>query len=117
MSLASFNAQDGTMTWLGIGNVESILVHADSNASPAHESPILRGGVVGGQLPLLRAAIVQISPGDLLIFATDGIRSGFLQGLPLSESPQQLAERILAGYYKGNDDALALVACYKGLSH
>jgi hypothetical protein len=42
--------------------------------------------------------------------ATDGVRPGFAEGLPLKEPPQQLAERILARDGKGTDDALVLVA-------
>jgi hypothetical protein len=52
--------------------------------------------------------------GDTLIFATDGIREGFTEGLALSDPPQQLADRILARYTKGTDDALVLVARHAG---
>jgi hypothetical protein len=70
----------------------------------------LRGGVVGYQLPALRASVRPISPGDLLVFATDGIRAEFAQGLVLGDPPQQIADGILARHLKGNDDALVLVA-------
>ena len=62
------------MTWLGVGNVEGVLIRADTRATPAAESVLLRGGVVGYQLPALQASVVPVSRGDLLILATDGIR-------------------------------------------
>src|SRR5437667_461770 len=76
---------------------------------------VTRGGIVGGTtLPPLRPDVVSIARGDLLIFATDGIRGGFTEGLPTDATPQQLADEILARYGKGTDDALVLVARYAG---
>jgi PAS domain S-box-containing protein len=114
ISLASFNAVDETMTWIGVGNVEGVLLRADPSVDPGSESLALRNGVVGSRLPLLHAAIIPVMRGDTLIFATDGIRSGFTQGLDMSDRPQQIADRILAQYAKRTDDALVLVARYGG---
>ena len=110
LSVASFSAAESTMTWLGVGNVEGRLLRADSLAQPRHESLVLRGGVVGGQLPTLYASMLRVAPGDTLGFATDGIRSDFPERLTVSESPQRAADRILAGYSKQTDDALVLIA-------
>jgi len=114
MSLASINTKDETVTWLGVGNVDGILFR--SNGSTRANSEFLNAarGVVGARLPTLRAAVLPISPGDTLIFATDGIRSGFDEGLLLSTSPQQTADRILAQDGLDTDDALVLVARYEG---
>lgn len=112
LTLASFNAQDDCMTWLGVGNVDGVLVRATAN-SP-HESILLRGGVAGYQLPPLRASVLPVARGDLLILATDGIRSGFADRLILSDSPQQIADYILGRYNRGTDDALVLVIRYVG---
>ncbi|MGH7866805.1 MAG: SpoIIE family protein phosphatase [Candidatus Dormibacteraceae bacterium] len=114
MSVASVNSRDETVSWLSVGNVESILVRADASANPAYESPILRGGVVGSRLPPLRASVVPVAAGDTLILATDGIKSGFARGLHLEAPPQQIADHILVGHIKGTDDALVLVARYRG---
>jgi hypothetical protein len=114
MSLASFNALDNTMTWLGVGNVEGALLRADAKASPARESILLRGGVVGCQLPALHTATLPVTRGDVLILATDGIRGGFVEEVTLSDPPQQIAEHILARRATGMDDALVLVARYLG---
>ena len=116
MSLVSFNARNATLTWLGVGNVEGVLLRANVNARPARESLLLRGGVVGYQLPPLRTSVLPVTRGDTLIFATDGIRDGFAEGLPLSDPPQHIADRILVQHGKGTDDALVLVARYVGLA-
>jgi hypothetical protein len=115
MSVAAFNERDATMTWLGIGNVEGLLQRAQLTVSPRRELLLVRGGVVGVHLPALAAAIVPIMPGDTLIFATDGVRSDFLHELlPHGDPPRLLADRILARWGKRTDDALVLVARYRG---
>jgi len=114
MSVAAFNAVDETMTWIGVGNVEGVLLRADPTVVPGQKSLVSRNGVVGSRLPLLEAAIVPVMRGDTLIFATDGIGSEFTQHLALGEGPQQLADKILAQYATRTDDALVLVARYVG---
>ncbi len=110
LTLAALHPGEGTLSWLGVGNVEARLLRADVNANPRCESVLLRGGVVGYQLPALRASVQPIFPGDLLVFATDGIRAGFAQGVAPGDPPQQIADGILTRHLKGNDDALVLVA-------
>ena len=117
ITLASFNTLDSTMSWLGVGNVAGLLLRADTRATPACESAMLRGGVVGYQLPALRAGVVAVSAGDLLIMASDGIRDGFEQYVIAADKPQQIADRIMSQCFKGTDDALTLVARYLGTRH
>ncbi len=112
MTLVSFNGLDGTMTWLGVGNVEGTLLRA-GEAGLSRESVLLRGGVVGYQLPPLKASVLSVRPGDTLVLATDGVRNGFAERQVLSESPRQSAERILAEYGKASDDATVLVVRYR----
>ena len=113
MSLVAF-APGGTLTWLGVGNVEGTLVRADERPVRRADSILLLGGVVGYQLPRLRPSTMAVEPGDLLILATDGIAAGYLPQLDPAADPKTLADRILAGYGKGGDDALVLVARYLG---
>lgn len=114
LSLASFDGLANTMTWLGVGNVEGRLLRADPQATPPQELLLLRGGVVGGELPTLHASVVTVVPGDTLVFTTDGIRSDFARGLMVGDAPQRSADRILARYGKDTDDALVVVARYVG---
>lgn len=112
MSLASFHTEDSMMTWLAVGNVQGLLVRADSQAP--QEELLMRGGVVGAQLPPLQAAVLPVSSGDVLVLATDGIRSGFEKEVFRSDSPQRIAERIANQHGKNSDDSLVLVARYAG---
>jgi phosphoserine phosphatase RsbX len=114
MNLAFFNGTDNTMTWTGVGNVEGILIRADSSINPPRETILLRGGVLGLNLPLLTATVMPILPGDTLIYATDGIANTFADNLSLMDSPQRLAERIGAEFCKGTDDALVVAGRYRG---
>lgn len=115
LSLASCNVAYHTMTWLGVGNVEGVLVRADKHAVPHQENVMLFPGVAGHQLPLLRAVVNPVNTDDLLFLFTDGIRRDFLYEPPIpGHSPQRMADRICAKYGKGTDDALILVARYAG---
>ena len=114
MSLASFDMGGDRLTWLGVGNVEGILLRADDESRPPTESIMLLGGVVGFQLPRLRASTTQVRAGDTVIFTTDGIESGYRHGLRRGRPAQELAEQIFERHRKHNDDALVLVIRYLG---
>jgi negative regulator of sigma-B (phosphoserine phosphatase) len=114
MSVASFNVLNETMTWAGVGNVAGVLLRANPVTGRGRESLLPRGGVVGYQLPSPRPVVIPIRRRDTLIFATDGIRSNFSSDLNLDDSPQQIADGILASHSRGTDDALVLAARYVG---
>ncbi len=113
MSVASFNAADNTMTWLAVGNVEAYLLRADAGK---RDKPfiLMRGGVVGHSLPPLREEKLAVNPGDTLIMATDGIRSGFTQGLDPQAPPQETADTIMANFARDTDDALVIIVRWVG---
>jgi hypothetical protein len=114
MSLVSFNGAESLITWIGVGNVEAVLLRADPTVDSRHEAISARGGIVGYHLPPLRATAVSVERGDTLILATDGIRSEFTVGVNLRHDPQHIAESILTHHSKGSDDSLVLVARYLG---
>ena len=114
MSVARFDFSRGTMTWLGVGNVEGVLHHANWSERSGRASLVTRGGIVGGEVPAVQAAVIPVGAGDTLVLATDGISSDFLADVSVREEPQRLADHILARYGKGTDDALVLVARYLG---
>ena len=116
LSLASIDPGKRMMTWLGVGNVQGVLVRADAKKRNEQESLLLRAGVVGSQLPALQATVLPIVQGDTLFFATDGVRSDFSVTLSARENPQRAADRILEHYGSGNDDALVLVARLTGIN-
>jgi negative regulator of sigma-B (phosphoserine phosphatase) len=110
LSLASFDLAECSMTWLGVGDVEGLLVLADPGAVPAQVTLTTLGGIVGGRMPPTRPWVIPVSHGDTLIFTTDGIRNGVATGLYPTGSPQLIADHVLARGFKGTDDGLVLVA-------
>jgi phosphoserine phosphatase RsbX len=114
MSLASLDTRDASITWTGVGNVEGVLLRAGAVAGGRDEAIPLRGGVVGYQLPPLKAGTAHVSVGDILIMATDGIRSGFTAGVNRRGRTQEIAESILETHARGSDDALVVVVRYLG---
>jgi phosphoserine phosphatase RsbX len=116
LSVASINMAHGVMTWLGVGNVHGVLIRADAQKGCPQETLLLRGGVVGDHLPQLQAAVLPVARGDMVVFATDGIRTDFGPTLSALENPQKAADRILKSFSNGSDDALVLVSRITGIS-
>jgi hypothetical protein len=116
LTLAFIEPELGMMTWLGVGNVQGMLMRSDTKKGNVQETLLLRAGVVGSQLPGLQATVLPIVQGDTLFFATDGIRGDFSVGLSARENPQRAADRILKQYCSGNDDALVLVVRLMGIN-
>ncbi len=113
VGLASLDVAATTVTWLGVGNVEGVLLPANpSERGRAHLIPLR--GTVGADLPQARPELLRVAAGDTLVFATDGIRSEFAEAPLAKGTPQQVADTILSRYGKGTDDALVLVARYVG---
>ncbi|MBI3885763.1 MAG: SpoIIE family protein phosphatase [Opitutae bacterium] len=117
MSLAKFDEHDHTVTWCGIGNVEALLLRGDGANGAANERALQKGGTVGAQLPVIYASVIPVYAGDVLIFASDGIRPDFEHDVPVKSAPQRIADHLLQKYSKGTDDALVLVARFKEANH
>jgi serine/threonine protein phosphatase PrpC len=113
LSLAWFDGGRDEVTWIGIGDVTSVLLRS-SEGGKRQETLLLRGGVLGRNLPLLRPETLTLFPGDMLVLATDGIDPRFARELRSTGSPQQIADHILAAHGTGDDDALVVVARYRG---
>ena len=113
ISVASFTFHDNMMTWLGVGNVAGVLVQGRRH--PKREHLLVRGGVVGSNLPSLRPASLPLQPGDMLILATDGIREEFVDTVEVLGAPDAIAHYIVGEHAKGTDDSLALVVRYLGV--
>ncbi|HLV66224.1 MAG TPA: SpoIIE family protein phosphatase [Polyangiaceae bacterium] len=110
MSVACFATADGSLSWSGIGNVEALLARADPAAPRARESLATRGGVLGFQIPTPHVSTLDVRSGDVLVFATDGIRSGFEATLDIRKEPRAAAKAILDAHRRETDDALVLFA-------
>jgi hypothetical protein len=111
VTLARFDPSG--MSWLAVGNVSGILVRP-AEADVVRHVP-LRGGIVGARLPRLRDVDhLGLRPGDLVVLATDGVRSAFSRAVDTSLGPHAIADRLLHGFASGTDDALVLVVRYLG---
>jgi serine/threonine protein phosphatase PrpC len=113
MSLAMFDSLERTMTWIGVGNVNGSVWCPQSTT---WKSLLLRSGVIGDCLPHLQASVIPMSEGDTLVFTTDGLDPAIDERLLKGDSLQATADRILARCRTGHDDALVLLARYRGAS-
>ncbi|MBV9423067.1 MAG: SpoIIE family protein phosphatase [Solirubrobacterales bacterium] len=115
ISLAFVSPPNNEITWLGVGNVEGRVLSADRTVTRPKGSLALGRGVPGHELPAVRAATLDMRPGDILVLATDGIAATFADSLDTSGSSQAISERILAGHWKRRDDALVVAVRYLGV--
>lgn len=109
MSLAFYAPAQARLDWLGVGNVEGVLLHPGGR----HQAPeflLRRAGVVGDTIgrPPLPSARLEVRRGDLLVLATDGVASGFADAQSAAQAPAGAAARILQGFAGTRDDALVL---------
>jgi hypothetical protein len=114
LSMASFDAATSSMSWVGVGSVVGILVRGVPEPNSNRDALLLRGGTVGRMLPQVVIDTIRVDPGDVLLFATDGIDPDFsIDVLPPGE-PQRQADYVLQRRHKGHDDGLVLVAAFHG---
>ena len=114
LTLAWLDVRVDCMTWLGVGDVQGVLQRRRPGPDVHRVTMVGRNGVVGRNLPPMTPGLLSIANGDLLILATDGIRPGFAEEAHRQDSPQQVADAILAEHGTGTDDALVLVVRYLG---
>ena len=110
MTVARFESHGRTLDWLGTGNIKTVLVRRSTHGFTCKDL-LTYSGVVGAQ-PVTKhgASHTEVTPGDVLILATDGIDRKFIDAIRYDEAPQTQAERLLAAYRSPTDDALVLVA-------
>lgn len=114
VSIAVFDARRSEMTWLGVGNVEAVLVRPGDPAGRVATALAPLAGVAGLDLPPLRPVTAPVRRGDTLVMATDGINPAFADGLSATGRPGEIARAILADHGRATDDALVLVARWLG---
>lgn len=115
LSIASIDPAHGMMTWLGVGNVQGVLMRAHAKNGNPRETLLLRAGVVGSRLPPLQATVLPVTKDDTLFLVTDGVGSNFVEDLSVLGNPQRAADRILERHWIRNDDALVLIARLVGV--
>ena len=114
ISLAFVSAARSGVTWLGVGSVEGRVLSGDPSARRPKGSLPLAAGIPGHTLPAVSTATIPVTPGDVLVLATDGIDATFADSLDTSGSTQAISERILADHGRRPDDALVVAVRYLG---
>ena len=109
MTVARFASHGHTLDWLGTGNIKTVLLRRSAHGFSCMDL-LTYSGVVGAQLTKRASSQTEVTPGDVLILATDGIDRKFIDSIRYDEAPQTQAERLLAAYRSPTDDALVLVA-------
>ena len=116
MGLVFVDARANALTWVGIGDVRALLCRTEPVGPARLDALYAHNGVVGRTLPPLRPVLRSLMAGDTVIVATDGIRGGFAAAPRSGESPERVASELLERYAVATDDALVLVARYRGAS-
>ena len=114
MGVALVDVQADALTWIGVGDVRATLQRAGPTGPAKAEALVTHNGVVGRSLPPLRPVMRSLQVGDTVILTTDGIRDGFPSGLRGNEPPDRIANELLERRSVPYDDALVLVARYRG---
>lgn len=108
LSLARIDTGARDLSWMGVGDVSGVRVRPGSGGPAKRVHLICAAGVVGYRYGTPRLKSVPFEPGDLLLLATDGIRSGFAEEVIERRDPVELARDTLAGFSRPTDDALVL---------
>ncbi len=114
MSLARIDCARASVSWVGVGNVEGVLVRAVEGGTSSSEALVSRGGIVGYRLPALHTKTYAIHPADTLVLATDGIKLGFRSEVTAVRDVHQIAASIVSRWASGKDDACVVVARFRG---
>jgi len=105
IGLARLNTDINTMTFSGIGNIESFLMTAEGK-----KNLLSYGGIIGHNMRTPRVFELDFIPGDYLCMYSDGITTRWNPGdLDWGKPPQFNAEYILNQYSRPNDDATVLI--------
>jgi hypothetical protein len=113
--VAIVDGASGRMDWLGVGNVDGLIVRADVNARPHTVGVFLCRGILGYQQPNIRPQEpVQLEDGDCIVIATDGVRGDLAADVRPEAPVDRLAPMLLDAHATPDDDALVFVARYRG---
>jgi len=113
MGLASVDDSAGTMQFAGVGNTRARLISVATGKSYFLASTY---GIVGGGFRSVTAENVDLSPGDLFLMYTDGLKEMFdISCYPSLRTVdvQELADTMLADWKRKSDDG-AILVCRQG---
>jgi serine phosphatase RsbU (regulator of sigma subunit) len=113
-TLAIVDGDTGRMEWLGVGNVDGLVIRADKTVRPRTIGVFLCRGILGYQQPNIRPQEpVQLENGDYIVIATDGVRGDLAADVRHETPVDRMATALLDAHATPDDDALVLVARYR----
>ena len=107
LMLAYLDPHAASMSVLGVGNTRLYAIGATPLGLMGQP-----GILGGGQLPRPRPSVVKIAPGDLVVFATDGISEQLdAQHIAVWRhlAPERIAQQMLREHGRTHDDATCMV--------
>lgn len=104
LGLALVDREQALLTCTGVGNIVIKLVGAKQT------QVLLPEGILGYRLLRKACRQLALTPEDVLIMHTDGIRDNYELDPLLLPFPQKMAQALAAGHRNPVDDALVLVA-------
>ncbi len=114
-TLAIVDGNRGTLDWLGVGNVDGLVVRADETARPRTIGVFLCRGILGYQQPNIRTQEpLQLVDGDSIVIATDGVRGDLAADVRRDTPVERMASMLLDTHATPDDDALVFVARFRG---
>jgi hypothetical protein len=113
-TFAIVDGDTGRIDWLGVGNVDGMIIRADETARPRTSGVFLCRGILGYQQPdIRRQEPVQLEDGDTIVIATDGVRGDLAADVRHETPVERMAGALLDAHATPDDDALVLVARYR----
>jgi len=113
-TLAIVDGDTGRMDWLGVGNVDGMVIRADQAARPHTSGVFLCRGILGYQQPNIRPQEpIQLHDGDVVVIATDGVRGDLAADVRHDTPVDRMATALLDAHATPDDDALVFVARFR----
>jgi len=114
VSAVLINSRSHSISWCGAGNVQGVLFHRNAAAEPRYHRLITDNALLGSGSCILREMRVPVKPGDLVIFASDGVSPKFVDALPIDGKPRLVADELLANHCKEDTDCALVLVRYLG---
>lgn len=114
VNAAIFTNSYNSVNWFGVGNIRGVVFRRSPAANPRHVVLDQVQGLVGTDQFRLRELCQPVKPGDLVIFASDGLDPSFVEALPIDGKPRVVADQLLENYCLAGRDAVIIVVRYLG---
>jgi anti-sigma regulatory factor (Ser/Thr protein kinase) len=109
IALAIIDSEENKMTFTGIGNINTRIVRKDGGTQGCASMP----GIVGYRAQHVRTFDFNLFPGDIVVLASDGIKSQFELQDVASRDLSVLAASLYRDYKRGSDDRTVVVVGFK----